>query len=70
MNTDIRYKYVYQNLLTDKIDLINKWPPVPLSLPPWKTLDPKCIDPDVNVKNEQFSHPYLYDYKTHSELDA
>lgn len=34
MNTDIRYKYVYQNLMGDKIDLLNKRPPIPISLPP------------------------------------
>jgi len=73
MNTDIRHKYVYQNLMGDKIDLLNKWPPIPITLPPWKTLNPICSE-IIQNSLENYTNPYLYDYtntiKTEWKLDA
>lgn len=74
VNTDIWYKYVYQNLMGDKIDLLNKRPPIPISLPPRKTLDPKCPDLEVPNSKGEYLNPYLYDYtsnlKTEWKLDT
>jgi hypothetical protein len=46
----------------DKIDLLNKRPPVPISLPPRKTLDPKCGELNIAPSKGEYTNPYLYDY--------
>ena len=64
-NTDIRHKYIYQNLMSDKIDFCNKQPNLKLNLPQRKILGGnqyrKEYDVDENDLN-YFEKPWKYDY--------
>ena len=64
-NTDIRHKYIYQNLMSDKIDFVNKNPNIKIKLPPRKTLggNPYYSEGEVNTKDlNYFEKPSKYDY--------
>jgi len=46
----------------DKIDLLNKKPPIPVHLPKRKTLNKDCDDCDLPTAEPNYQNPYLYDY--------
>lgn len=62
-NNDIRHKYVYQNLMSDKIDFCHKNPNLRINLPPRKILGGNKYDYEVGAApSNYFENPCKFDY--------
>jgi hypothetical protein len=62
-NNDIRHKYIYQNLMSDKIDFCHRPPNLKINLPPRKTLGGNMYDYEVGTApNDYFEKPCKFDF--------
>jgi len=64
-NNDIRHKYIYQNLMSDKVDFWNKNPNSKLRLPPRKVLGGNQYDYDISTKpstTDYIQNPCKFDF--------